>query len=139
MKKKADKKLRAQAIAATTGLIASVIILLSAFILSEIFLNSVQDRLQPLFDEALLEVENEDYEAMGRTGEQIYAVLKQSESKLELFVNHRDIIELMRLANELKLIGADGDKITYMNSISGIQSWFEYIKKSNGFGIGVVI
>lgn len=139
MKKKADKKLRAQAIAATTGLIASVIILLSAFILSEIFLNSVQDRLQPLFDEALLEVENEDYEAMGRTGEQIYAVLKQSESKLELFVNHRDIIELMRLANELKLIGADGDKITYMNSISGIQSWFEYIKKCNGFGIGVVI
>ncbi|MCH5278592.1 MAG: hypothetical protein J1E60_02255 [Christensenellaceae bacterium] len=127
LKKKGDKKLRAQAAATFIGLGVAMLILFAAFVLSKLYLDGLQMKVTPMLDAALEAADAEDFETVNEYGKLIQKELLHAEPKLKLITSHRDIMEMMRYAEDWVLLDTDGDRMAYITDISGIRNWLELI------------
>lgn len=139
MKKKGYVKLRTQAIVNFAGMAFALLIVIVSVITSRLLLHNLRSDLMPLLDKANELVQSENFEAVSELSKQIRQIVEDAEPKLEYFANHRDITEFIRFSKQFRLLGADGDKNAYIECITGLNSWMEYMDESNGLTLGIII
>lgn len=138
MKQKADKKLKKQSLAIAVGLIAGLILLLFAFVLSAMFTATLENTLTPLLDAAENATLDSDMQSVKRISGEILEVLERAESKLQLFANHYDIEQCMNAARLLALLN-DDDSAERLDELVQLRSYIHFIRENNSLSIGLII
>ncbi len=139
MKQKGYKKLRTQEIVSFVGMSLALLIVIVSVVSSRVLLHNLRHDLMPLLDRATELIQAEDFDGVSELSKQIRQVIEDAEPKLEYFANHRDITEFIRFSKQFRLLGADGDKNAYIECITGLNSWMEYMDESNGLTLGIII
>lgn len=136
MKQKLYKKLKVRAAAIAAGLIISAAALTALFILSETYISKLDKEINAQLDIAFEAVEKEDFIKARECGREINEALKAAEANLKLFINHRDITELMKYADNTVKINIHGGEDAYNAYISdfiGIRCLIGFLKDNNSF------
>lgn len=142
IKQKACKKLKSQSAAVVTALIMSTAFLSALFVLPEIYISELSEKINIKLDAAFEAVEKEDFAGANEYGKEIYSALKKAEPKLKLFMDHRDVSEIMNYALEAAGIDKYGDADAYMSFISdftGIRIMLDFLKNNNSFSLSGVL
>ncbi len=134
-----NKKLTNNAISTVIGLSAAMLILVISFALPPLFLGRLEEQITPLIDGAMEAVHLNDLERAQEHADALNALLEQSESTLQLFANHRDILEMMRAVQNLEALAKQGDAAAYIEALSGVRIWFEFICESSAISLGNII
>lgn len=130
-----NKKLVRNATSTIIGLVAAMLILVVSFILPPLFLGGLEERITPLIDGAMEAVRSNDLERAEEYAADLGALLEESEATLQLFSNHRDILEMMRAAQNLEALAKQGDAAAYIEDLCGIRIWFEFICESSDINL----
>ena len=141
-KQKDRKKLRSQAAAIIAGLIVSAVILSALFILPEIYITELSEKINRKLDIAFEAVEKGDFSGANKCGKEIYGILENAGPKLKLFVDHRDVSEIVNYAAEAACIDKYGDADAYMSFVSdftGISIMLEFLRDNNSFSLSGVL
>ncbi len=139
MKQKGDKKLLHQSVASGIALAVSAAFLLTVFILTMTYLNSLEKRISPILTDMERAVNAEEFERVHELSREVLDMISDAEPKLQLFSSHYDIEQLMTAARLLERIGEKGDVAAYMTGITNIRSWAGFIKENNRMTLGIII
>lgn len=141
LKHKTYKKLKSQSAAVVSALVISAAVLSALFVLPEAYISGLSVKINKELDAAFEAVESENFAKANKCGKEIYGILKKAEPKLKLFVDHRDVSEIMNYAAEAAKIDKYGDADAYMSFISdftGIRVLLDFLRDNNSFSPGGV-
>lgn len=139
MEKNKYRKLRRNALSTIAGLTCAMLILAISFTLPPIFLNGLEKQISPMIDSAMQAVHSGDLDGAEEHAAAINALLERSEPTLKLFANHRDILEMMRAAQNLRALAQHGDAAAYIEDLCGIRIWLEFICDGSNISLGGLI